>query len=137
MGLLRKQRGQLLLTREAQKLRRDPVMLWWHIARRLPLHDGSSVEHHAGLMCLLGVAAAREIDDETFDALISDVLFAVGWRTADGAPLDPWSAARTARDTMRVLAHMRAFVERDHIMGAKQPTSGGTALARAALQRTS
>jgi hypothetical protein len=137
MGLLRKQRGQLLLTREAQKLRRDPAMLWWHIARRLPLHAGGSVEHHAGLVCLLGVAAAREIDNETFDALISDVLFAVGWRTADGGPLDSWSAApRTARDTMQVLAHMRAFVERDHITDAKQPTSGGTALARAALQRT-
>jgi hypothetical protein len=81
--------------------------------------------------------AGREIDVETFDALINDVLFSVGWRMADGAQLDPWSGARAARDTVRVLAHMGALVERDHITSAKRPESGGTALARAALQAAS
>jgi hypothetical protein len=135
MGLLRKHRGRLLLTREAQKLRGDPVMLWWHIARRLPLHASRSVEHLAGLVFLLGVAAGRDIDANTFKALIGDVLFSVGWRTADGAAIDPWSSARTARDTMRVLAHLGALGERHPIRSATLPTSGAAALARAALQR--
>lgn len=136
MGLLRKQRGHLLLTREAQKLRLDPVLLWWHIARRLPLHATRSVEHQAGIVCLLGAAAGRDIDVKNFDALINEVLSSVGWRMADGAPLDPRSGAAAARDTVQVLAHMGAFIERDRFTGAQQTTSGGIALARAALQPT-
>jgi hypothetical protein len=37
LGLLRAYRGRLVPTKAAQKLRRSPVGLWWHIARRLPL----------------------------------------------------------------------------------------------------
>jgi hypothetical protein len=136
MGLLRKHRGQLLLTGEAKKLRRDPALLWWHVARRLPPHSSSSVEHHAGLICLLGVAAGRDIEAETFDALIDDVLFDVGWRLPYDEPFAPRAGALAARDTVQVLAHMGALVERDRSASARQPTSGGVSLARAALQRT-
>ena len=36
LGLLRKYRGRLLLTKQAQRLRGDPLALWWHIAGRMP-----------------------------------------------------------------------------------------------------
>ena len=135
MGLLRKYHGRLLLTREAQKLRGNPVQLWWHIAGRLPPSTNESISQHAGLVSLLGAAAGRDLHTETFDALINDVLTSLGWHMADGAALDPRSGPRAAHDTSQVLSHLGAFGRQSPSSRVSRATSGGAALARAALQR--
>lgn len=135
MGLLRKYRGQLLLTREAQKLRSDPVRLWWHIAGRLPPNTNESIGQHAGLVTLLGAAAGRDLHAEAFDVLNRDVLVAMGWRMANGAVPDAWSAGEEARDTRQVLRHLAAFAQSSRFSREQVTTPGGAALARAALQR--
>jgi hypothetical protein len=135
MGLLRKYRGQLLLTRKAQRLRGDPVRLWWHIAGRLPPNPHESFGQHAGLVSLLGAAAGQDPGSDAMGLLISEVLDCIGWRMADGAALDAWSGAMAARDTNTVLRHMGAFDERDPASTDAVVTSGGALLARAALQR--
>ena len=57
MGLLRKQRGQLLLTAAGPRLRSDPAALWWHLAERMPLRSAGRGEIQPGLIMLVCVAA--------------------------------------------------------------------------------
>jgi hypothetical protein len=49
LGLVRKSRGRLLLTKQGQRFRNDPVALWWHVAQKVPLHKSGSSELPAGL----------------------------------------------------------------------------------------
>lgn len=133
MGLLRKHRGRLLLTRKGQKLRHDPVGLWWHVVARMLWHDAESIEQQAGIVSLIGVAAGRDITAEPFRILLNDVLGALGWRSANGAPLGAWSGTGAARDTVHVLRHMGAFTHYRQLLRSEEPTPAGIALARAIL----
>jgi len=135
LGLLRKYRGRLLLTRQGQKLRLDPLGLWWHIVARLPLHDDDSMEWPAGVISLLGVAAGRDTAADDFRLLINGVLHSLGWRMATGAPLGDWSGIGAARDTTRLLQRMGGFAPNSRPWTRDEPTPGGIFLARAALHR--
>lgn len=132
-GLLRKHRGQLLITKRGRALVDDPVQLWWHVAARFPLHADGSVEQHAGVVSLLGVAAGVDIDAEAFHGLRNDVLAAIGWRMSDGSPLTGWSGMSAARDTVRLLGDLQAFGP-EALPRHRTPTPAGRALARAVLQ---
>ncbi len=134
MGLLRKHRGTLLLTKAGKSVADDPVALWWHIASRLPAGKDGSVEQHAGIGSLLTVAARQEVHGGRHRLLLREVLTALGWRSAgvDGE-IDEWQASRAAWDTDDVLRHLGvvpSMISRDAV-----PTSGGRALAKAALAR--
>ena len=78
----------------------------------------------------------RFVNVESFDILVTGVLTSFGWRMADGAPLDRWDGMSAAGATRQVLANMGAFTTRQPGSIARETTSGGKALARAALQRT-
>ena len=134
LGLLRKQRGRLLLTKQGQRLRADPVGLWWHVVARMLWHDRESIEQQAGLVSLIGVAAGRDITAEPFRVLLNDVLGAFGWRHSDGTPLGAWSGTGAAHDTVHVLRLMGAFTHYRQVSKSEQPTPEGIALARAILQ---
>ena len=94
-GLLRKNRGQLLVTKVGRTLVDDPAGLWWHVAARLP-DARSEPERHGGVLYLLTVAAGRALDD----ALLAEGMSILGW--ADGGTrraLSASSAFGAVRDT--------------------------------------
>lgn len=87
-GLLRKNRGQLLVTKLGHRLVDDPVGLWWHLADHLP-EGRSEPERQAGVLYLLTVAAGRTQDK----ALLAEGMSVLGWvQSEDYRTLDPDSA---------------------------------------------
>jgi hypothetical protein len=130
MGLLRKNRGRLLLTARGRRLRTDPVGLWWHLAEQLPVRSKDPCEHQAGLLVLIGVAAG-ESDD--LYAGVARTLCATGWMHTDGTPLTANDAVHAAWDTRMVLHRLGALTG-DRYRRAEQPTPEGINFARAAVR---
>jgi hypothetical protein len=131
MGLLRKQRRQLLLTARAGELRSDPAALWWHLAERMPLRSAAAGEVQPGLVLLICVAA-RSTD--TLHATIARMLSAIGWMNSDGSPLSGEDAARVTSCTEAVLRRLGALAEDPCPGYAPWPTPEGVSFTRAALR---
>ena len=106
MGLLHKQRGQLLLTARGAELRSDPAALWWHLAERMPLRTPGSGEVQPGLIALVCVAARATV---TLNATIAWMLTALGWTNTDGSPLTGGQAAQATDGTRAVLGRLGAL----------------------------
>lgn len=130
LGLLRKNRGQLLLTKLARGLVDDPPGLWWHLADRLPVAR-SEVERQAGALYLLTVAAGRPMDDE----LLATGMSILGWAdSATGRSVSPSAAFGAARDTWATLRRLGLLPAKSLWDYQELPPSGaGIRLARAAL----
>ena len=131
MGLLRKQRRQLLLTARAGELRSDPAALWWHLAERMPLRSAAAGEVQPGLVLLICVAARCT---DTLHATIARMLSAIGWMNSDGSPLSGEDAARVTSCTETVLRRLGALPDDPCPGYAPWPTPEGVAFARAALR---
>ena len=129
-GLLRKSRGQLLVTKVGRSLVDDPVGLWRHLAARLP-DARSEPERDAGTLYLLTVAAGRSRDD----ALVAEGMSILGWAEAGSRrPLSPVSAFGAARDTWAMLRRLGLLGDRDRWDEPEsRPTPQARMLARAAL----
>ncbi|GAA0926760.1 IS1096 element passenger TnpR family protein [Pseudonocardia zijingensis] len=132
MGLLRKNRGRLLVTATGHKLRTDPVALWRHIAARVPPKSSDPGEIQAGLTLLLAVAAGKTGD---LDAIVAWTLHAIGWVCTDGEPIDSGLAGRIAQPTEAVLRRLGALTG-EFYRGDVRPWPGGIEFAREALRTT-
>src|SRR5690606_17347714 len=62
LGLLRKHKGVLLLTKAGAAARRDPAVLWEHLARRLAPGDESTFEGQASLLLLAYAGSSADGD---------------------------------------------------------------------------
>lgn len=99
LGLLRKAKGQLTVTRVGRELAGDPRGLLAHIGRRLPV--GREYERDAGMLEWLFTAAGRDVAQQ--GAELAAIYAGLGWHHAD----DLGSAMHyAARPTMDVLAHL-------------------------------
>jgi hypothetical protein len=129
-GLVRKNRGQLLVTKLGRKLAGDPAELWWHLAARLPDARFGS-EWHAGVLYLLSVAAGRARDD----ALLAQGMTVLGWAQADShQPIGDIAAFGAARDTWAMFRRLGVLPERARWdMPELPPSPAAITLARAAL----
>jgi hypothetical protein len=129
-GLLRKSRGQLLVTKTGRNLVENPAGLWWHLAERLP-DARQEPHHHAGVLYLLTVAAGRALDD----ALLGQGMTILGWAQGETRrPLSPSAAFGAARDTWTMFDRLGLLPKRarwDQLEPA--PTLQARMLARAAL----
>lgn len=132
LGLVRKYRGSLLLSKPVGAVRADPVALWWHLAELLPVGRADSIEHHLGMLDLLWVAAGRDLSTG-FSAVAAGALSAHGWRV-EGHPISPRAVGGLTDGTLEALRQLRALdpVRRRGRVGP--PTTGGRLLARAALR---
>ncbi len=100
LGLLRKDRGQLLVTKVGQRLANDPAALLRHIASRLPL--GRPYEKDAGIIFLLLAAAGQ--DPQGGMDMAASLINEVGWRI--DAHDQGWAAFQIAAPTLDVLTHL-------------------------------
>ncbi|UJL31001.1 plasmid pRiA4b ORF-3 family protein [Mycolicibacterium vanbaalenii] len=85
VGLLRKNKGQLLLTRAGQSAQRDVKALWEQLASRLNPKLGDEFHVQAGLVMLAYAAASP--DAQLPLNTIAAILTELGWRHADGTPV--------------------------------------------------
>ncbi|MFC5260936.1 plasmid pRiA4b ORF-3 family protein [Kribbella qitaiheensis] len=132
MGLLRKYRGTLVLTKRGRAVRSDPLALWWHLAEQMPPASRDACETQAGIF-LLATLAARSADDPY--RTIAELLAAIGWMGIDGTPMTPSMAGQAAWDTDAVLRRLGALIDERgiHRRSAKS-TPEGVVFARAALR---
>ena len=86
MGLLRKHKGTLVLTRAGAATQRDPAELWNHLAHRLPTGKDGTFESHATLLLLAYAATSNNSDNLPLDQ-IATALTELGWRHPDGRTL--------------------------------------------------
>ncbi|QNE22563.1 plasmid pRiA4b ORF-3 family protein [Kribbella qitaiheensis] len=132
MGLLRKYRGTLSLTKRGQAVRDDPLALWWHLADHMPPASRDDCETQAGIIFLAAVAAQSTINPNRTGA---EILGAVGWMGIDGAPMTPSMAAQAAWDASTVLYRLGAYIDEPGVVGRSYtPTPQGVTFARAALR---
>ena len=79
IGLLRKAKGRLDLTKAGTKAMSDPEVLWRHLIERLPAGKPGTFAGHAGLLLLLQVASSPAGAKDPY-ARIAAALNSVGWR---------------------------------------------------------
>jgi hypothetical protein len=132
MGLLRKHRGTLVLTRRGRAVRNDPLALWWHLAEQMPPASKDACETQAGLI-LLATVATRSTEDDA-DATVAELLTAIGWASIDGTPMTRWMANDAAWDTKAVLRRLGALGNERGIHRSVSSTPEGLTFARAALR---
>ncbi|MGE2689095.1 plasmid pRiA4b ORF-3 family protein [Mycolicibacterium pulveris] len=129
LGLLRKHKGVLLLTKAGAAAQRDPRALWDHLARRLVPGDESTFEGQASLL-LLAYAGSSGDGDLPFDE-IAAALTELDWRHADGAAVQGY-------DLYRLPAYLALVNVADRPRNRTQfhwISPAAAALARAALRR--
>lgn len=120
LGLLRKARGRLSVTKAGSVLVDDRQGLLAHIRARMPL--GRDFERDAGLLGLLFAAAGR--DWWRSRAQAAEIASSLGWVT-EGGGLDR-AVGYSARPTLDVL---------DHLSGRGEALASRAQLAQALLRR--
>ncbi len=130
MGLLRKRKGRLLLTRVGAAAREDPVKLWRHLASRLVPDEGRGFESAATLLLLAYAASAVDgtlpLDD------LATALRELGWQHQDGSAVEGYEAFHL--DAFTVLSNVTADgAETDE----PRVSAAAAALARTALRQAS
>lgn len=104
LGLLRKQRGRLTVTKAGQRLIDRPQALWQHIRGRLPI--GRPYEQDAGLLALLYLATGADWYDVRREA--AAVLARLGWQVSEGELWQAvYSMAHPTMDVFRTLTGRR------------------------------
>jgi len=137
LGLIRKARGRLLLTKAGARARRDPDALWRHIADTLPLGGPARGQErvcaeHAGILLLLAIGTGAAREQRT--AIIAAGLAAAGWRDGSGEPIPDRRASSIASPTATVLTHAAVLPDDEGWPPADPPlTHTARAFARAAL----
>jgi hypothetical protein len=128
LGLVSVRKGRLSPTAAANRCREDPQALWRHIVGRLPLGT-KDAERQAGWMAL--AVAGSGVPAQEWRSEISDLLFALGWRSGHDrfSPPPAHSATLEALDQLAGAARTRW----GRIDGVDLAVA---ATARAAIRRT-
>lgn len=100
IGLIAVRKGRLTPTAAATRCREDPKALWRHIVGRLPL-GSKDAERQAGWMAL--AVAGSGVPSQEWGREISDLLFALGWRSR-GDQYSPPPAQSPTLDVLEQLA---------------------------------
>lgn len=132
VGLLRVDRGQLKPTARGRRMAEDPVELWWHLARALPVHPHrpGRAEWQAGVLLLAAMTAGPSMP---LDSVVARLLTGLGWRAGGGGPIDPREACRQMRDDLDLLHRLGAIARSPSARWPGTATPDGVVLARAAL----
>ncbi|MGH3787803.1 MAG: hypothetical protein ACRDRG_14915 [Pseudonocardiaceae bacterium] len=86
----------------------------------------------AGLIILIATAAQITGD---LNAIVADLLSAIGWMSGDGTPLTGSMAGHAAWNTTAVLRRVGALTDERRFDRRERPTLDGVSFTRAALTR--
>lgn len=127
LGLVSVRKGRLSPTAAAKRCGQDPQALWHHIVERLPV-GSKDAERQAGWMAL--AVAGSGVPSQEWGSEISDMLFALGWRSGH----DRVSAPPADSATLDVLTQL-AGASRVRWRERTGVDLGVAATARAAIRR--
>jgi hypothetical protein len=130
LGLVRKHRARLLLTKAGASVRGNPEGLWRYIASRLPLGKASSIDLPAGLLAL--AFAASTSDNPPLEP-IAQALNELGWRHSDGSPVNANDVRWAIEDTFRVLDNITTGPRSRRLSKRHKLSAAAAELARGAL----
>lgn len=133
LGLVRKARGRLSLTKAGRRAAQDPLALWRHVAARLPAGDQTSLPFQAGVLALVVLAAGEDPRGVKGRRVLGGALSDLGWRHHDGTAVGEWDAFRSAGSTLSVLGHLGALRPRAGTGDQDEVGRDGALLAGAAL----
>ncbi len=102
LGLTRKYKGRLRLSRAAAAAYTDPDRLWRHLAQVLPPGKPRTFDCQAGLLVLAQIAATGASDTDAVGRALTDL----GWRTSDGRRIDGFHVYDATRSVHDVLASL-------------------------------
>lgn len=129
IGLLRKYKGRLLLTRAGARARRNPDTLWDHLATRLIPASKNAFAEDASLLILAYVATSHN-ESVPLDR-VAQALGILGWRLADQRLIEAHDLYHFEHSPMETLRNVSDkptnFRERDRL------TPNAVVLAHAAL----
>ncbi|MDQ1672195.1 MAG: hypothetical protein QOC98_757 [Frankiaceae bacterium] len=134
MGLLRKYKGTLLLTRAGAEAQRDTTTLWRHLAVRLiPGKPGGDFQTVASLLLLAyaGTSAKAPMPRVEIAAALSEL----GWRHSDGTPLEGYEIYGLDAFTTLVNIANPGEADAGRAQLESRVSPAAAALARAALRR--
>ncbi len=103
IGLLRKYKGKLLLTRAGKAAQADQTVLWGHLSAHLLDGPDGSFEIQATLLALLCVASEPEGKHEP---RIAEALTYLGWQQRDGRPVSNDTGRWAIREVTTSLANV-------------------------------
>jgi hypothetical protein len=130
LGLIRKIKGELVLTSAAKRLLDDPAGLWLFLARSIAHRHRHDSERDAALLLLLEVAAGKRTEWADYLEAVAFGLRALGWRSHTRADLKPETVQALLVDTQEVLLNLGIFNDRLKSNTVKAP---GQAFVRTAL----
>jgi hypothetical protein len=131
LGLLRKYRGRLRLTKAGGSVRGNPEKLWRHIASRLPVGKAGSIDLPAGLLALPFVASSPT--DKPPLVHIAEALNELGWRHSDRSPVSASDVRWAVEDTFCVLDNVMTGPPSRHWSERHKLSAAAADLAREAL----
>lgn len=103
MGLLRKYKGKLLLTRVGKVAQSDTVRLWHHLADHLVDGPGDTFAEQARLLALLCLASEPT---GAHERRLADALTLLGWRQRDERPVSPDQGRWAIREVINTLGNV-------------------------------
>jgi hypothetical protein len=133
IGLLRKYKGTLQLTRAGAAAQRDTAMLWRHLAVRLlpDKPDGFPTVASLLLLAYAGTSANAPMPRGQIAAALAEL----GWRHSDGAPLEGYEIYELDAFTTLVNIADPSAVDVGRAQQENRVSPAAAALARAALRR--
>lgn len=87
LGLVRRHKGRLVRTRVGDTATGHPRVLWDHLVSRLPLGEPATAGAVVQWLTLLLATPPTPLPEDDLEVL-TVALNALGWRRADGAPID-------------------------------------------------
>lgn len=104
IGLVRKNRGRLVLTKAGLAAKGDPERVWQHLLERLPTGSDKSMDRPSGWLYLVRSALGEA---DAYDA-IADVMTALGWREDNRLPVGHLAARHAVARCAAVLRNLMA-----------------------------
>ncbi len=129
LGLLRKYKGSLKLTRAGSAVRRSPRALWHHLAANLVAPSKDRFGQELSLLMLAYAASSR--DGSLPVDSVAWALDRIGWRQRDGQPIKGFQLHHYEPGCLEVLANLAG--PRSTRGSGWMLTAAASTLARAAL----
>lgn len=128
LGLLRVSKGRLLPTKAGTAAAADPELLARTIAQKAGGLRRGALERELSTLLLLQVAAGTSVEVDASRRFVARVLGDLGWRRADGGPIEPWGLLRRDEDTEQLFSSIGCLERR------ATPSPGAQTVARMVLR---
>lgn len=129
LGLIRKHRGRLNVTKKGQSLRDDPAALWRFVATKTPDLAPGTFEREAGLFYLCAIAGGAVVPAD----FTAQSLTALGWSSAGDIRCTSADALAGTRHVRSMLDRLGLLRRANRLDPHAEPTDGARLFAKVAL----